>query len=308
MKLSSPTLTIVSVTGHSDYTQGSVYAIERSYQELQKKLPQESLKCLLVSPNRPDYLPDYILHLTCAPFSYIEYNLFILYSLDQLIETEFALIVQNDGFVINGDNWKEEFFEYDYIGAPIFDIYRKNSIGNWMNDLTMEERKIFLKNSKFYHNKEWIIPQNGGFSLRSKKILGMPRKLNLPLQIFAPKYFNQQPLAIRFPISIHNEDLFLTLLYRYALMEQGIRFAPLDLACLFSYETTLIHYILDINPNKVLGCHTFGHLILLNTYTLYMNKKIPFYNNDLSTNHLTLWLMNAGFNITVPKKYLELPI
>ncbi|MDM3825391.1 DUF5672 family protein, partial [Proteus mirabilis] len=60
-----------------------------------------------------------ILHQPCRPFGYLEYNLFVLYQLMYYIETDYCLIVQNDGWVLNGQNWQDAYREYDYIGAPL---------------------------------------------------------------------------------------------------------------------------------------------------------------------------------------------
>ena len=66
------------------------------------------------------------------------YSKFVLRELNNYVDTPFVLITQWDGFVINGDGWKDEFFDYDYIGA------------RWVWD---------------------NVVGNGGFSLRSKKFL-----------------------------------------------------------------------------------------------------------------------------------------
>ena len=63
--------------------------------------------------------------------------------LKKYIDTDFCLIIQGDGFVIHPENWTDEFLKYDYIGAP------------WRN----------LAHYSF------IRVGNGGFSLRSKKLL-----------------------------------------------------------------------------------------------------------------------------------------
>lgn len=68
------------------------------------------------------------------------YSYFCLRELPKRIDTEFCLVVQHDGFIINPHLWSDEFLEYDYIGAP------------WPYN---------------YFNKVG----NGGFSLRSKKFL-----------------------------------------------------------------------------------------------------------------------------------------
>ena len=56
------------------------------------------------------------------------------------INTKFALIIQWDGFVLNASQFKKEFLDYDYIGAP------------WPH---FEDRRV----------------GNGGFSLRSRRLM-----------------------------------------------------------------------------------------------------------------------------------------
>ncbi len=50
--------------------------------------------------------------------SVLEYNEFVYYYLPDYIDTDFVLTIQWDGFIVNPDGWREEFLEYDYIGAP----------------------------------------------------------------------------------------------------------------------------------------------------------------------------------------------
>ncbi len=68
------------------------------------------------------------------------YCKFVIKALDRHIHTDFALLVQYDGYIINPDCWTSEFQQYDYIGArwPLSDGM---AVGN------------------------------GGFSLRSKRLL-----------------------------------------------------------------------------------------------------------------------------------------
>ena len=78
-------------------------------------------------------------------FTLQDYNLFCLRGLWPYIKTEFALIIQYDGIAANRSAWNDEFYDYDYIGAPWPDRF------------------------------SWIKPTekvgNGGFSLRSAKLL-----------------------------------------------------------------------------------------------------------------------------------------
>jgi hypothetical protein len=68
-----------------------------------------------------------------------EYSRFIFKELVKYVETQFVLIIQWDGYIINPELWTNEFLNYDYIGAP------------------------------WWHNKKNV--GNGGFSLRSYKLL-----------------------------------------------------------------------------------------------------------------------------------------
>lgn len=68
-----------------------------------------------------------------------EYSEFIIKQLNKYFDTEFVLLIQHDGYVLNGGSWLPEFLDYDYIGAPWLYVDGKN-VGN------------------------------GGFSLRSKKL------------------------------------------------------------------------------------------------------------------------------------------
>jgi len=47
-----------------------------------------------------------------------EYDNFIVKQLPKHIESDFALTIHWDGFIVNPDAWTNDFFEYDYIGAP----------------------------------------------------------------------------------------------------------------------------------------------------------------------------------------------
>lgn len=70
-----------------------------------------------------------------------DYSRFMLQQLCHHIETSHALVVQWDGFVRNGQAWRDEFCNFDYIGAP------------WPQ-----------------YNDNYRVG-NGGFSLRSRKLL-----------------------------------------------------------------------------------------------------------------------------------------
>jgi hypothetical protein len=102
--------------------------------------------------------------------SITEYSYFILANLERYINTKFCLVTQWDGWVINSQKWNSEFLNYDYIGA-IWPDYSSNQIGN------------------------------GGFSLRSKKLLRSTRDLiendpKMPINLIEDNYICRKKRGI----------------------------------------------------------------------------------------------------------------
>lgn len=121
----------------------------------------------------------------CPPIRSLEdYSKFMVRGLWKYVETSHALVVQSDGYILNGEAWNPEFLEYDYIGAPWLP---SNAVGN------------------------------GGFSLRSRKLL---------------------ELLARHPLggTPHPEDSHICIRHRKTLEDLGIKFAPLELARRFAFE------------------------------------------------------------------------
>lgn len=129
---------------------------------------------------------------------YNGYSRFVIYDLKDYIKTDFALIVQHDGYVLRPRKWRPEFLNYDYIGAP------------WRPGL--------------YHMPDGtnIRVGNGGFSLRSRKLLEAPTKLNIPFDDHGTKFFH--------------EDGIICLFGREALEQDGIKFGTVEVASHFSRE------------------------------------------------------------------------
>lgn len=295
-----PSLTIVSVTGAQHYAQSSAYAIATSYLALKDKIPH--LQCMLVSPEPPAELPHYIQHIPCKPFSYFEYNLFMIYGLGQLIETDFCLVVQNDGWVMNGDNWRNEFFEYDYIGAPVpalVEIQNNQFIRRFSPNFWFEHRDRIPEN--LY---EW---QNGGFSLRSKRLLNAPRELGLTLEVSAFDFFKKLPLSLEWDFEQHNihhvEDIYLCATKRDIFSQHGIKIAPRKVAAQFSIERPIVHQVENVPLDSVLGCHFTSRCTLLGIKKVQLNMEIyslDIFNQDLLLNLLLRtnheFILSSEFN------------
>jgi len=133
------------------------------------------------------------------------YSDFIIYQLHKHVNSLHVMIVQWDGFIINPSHWDNRFLEYDYIGAPF--IPRSNDWG-YSRD----------RQGRFFS------VGNGGFSIRSKKLLEAPSMLGL---LDEPRLTN------------NHEDGFFCVLHRATLVDQGFRWAPTEWAFRFAIESPL---------------------------------------------------------------------
>lgn len=239
--MSFENLTVVGITGSESYTAGTINAILRS----QRALPNS--KALLVSPDYPSPSLN-IKHIPCKPFSYLEYNLFVLYNLKDVIDTEYCLIVQQDGFVLNGQNWREEFWEYDYIGAPLRD---------WVE--VVDGELVLLEKAPSLNippHPTVFEGQNGGFSLRSQKLLHAPSELDLAVEISPLKAFSHEDkYQVAFSNLKHNEDVWLSLYQRSRLEQHGCHFAPPEVASRFAAERFDSATRFQIPYTEIFGCH-----------------------------------------------------
>src|SRR4051812_4586663 len=47
-----------------------------------------------------------------------DWNRAVVFDLGEFINTEYAMLIHPDGFVVNPDKWRPDFLDYDYVGAP----------------------------------------------------------------------------------------------------------------------------------------------------------------------------------------------
>lgn len=214
-------LTVVAIYGHNDGA-SAIPALEKSVAEL------PGSRGLLLSLKRPPALPKHIDHCPIFFLDYHQYSWFVMYALHNFIETEYVLIVQDDGWVIDGKNFTEDYYQYDYIGSVTH---------------------AALTQTKFHYNWSWtqldepmIVIQNGGFSLRSKRFLEAPSKHGI-----MHSTFNVQPFC--------NEDVQLSGFLRNNLESVGMKYAPIEVAKQFSgeYFHPTVHGNVDFS--KLVGLH-----------------------------------------------------
>jgi hypothetical protein len=142
--------------------------------------------------------------------NYKDYNHYVIYNLHNHVNTSHCLLVQPDGFVLFPEKWDNSWLEYDYIGAPwayIEDAYI-DPFGN--------------------HHRVG----NGGFSLRSKKFLQVPTKVEVPWETNNSNFYWMPEGVVNYHedgnVCVHNRHIFI---------EQGCEYAPVEVAVKFSQET-----------------------------------------------------------------------
>ncbi|MBI3631989.1 MAG: glycosyltransferase family 2 protein [Candidatus Vogelbacteria bacterium] len=191
-------ITLVAIS--SIDPKGAVRALELSMDGM------EFHETILISHKKPNKLNPRITFKQCKPDELRssdpknkdDYSKFMAYSLCDYIDSDFALIVHNNAHILRPYKWDYEFLDYDYIGAP----WRKNT------HFTPEGINVRVG--------------NGGFSLRSKKLLNVLNVLKLPFTDNGTGFFN--------------EDGIICVYYRKQLEDYGIKFAPVEVAAKFSME------------------------------------------------------------------------
>lgn len=175
-----PQITLIALTGLGYKTEEHVKALKKSSEEIEfgeVKLIQLASITDIASWNKA-----------------------IIYDLPRYIETDFALLIHSDGYVINPSLWDSNWLNFDFIGAPF--------------PLPMDDFS--------YRSKDGTLQRVGNsVSLRSKRLLDLANKRNLEWKSFH---------------GYTNEDGFICVNYRHIYEQEGMKFAPLEVAVHFSKE------------------------------------------------------------------------
>lgn len=173
---------------------------------------------VLITHKKPFRLPKSIRFSKTSRLNNIDdFNYKMVYELCDHIETDYALIVHADGFVVHPEMWRDDFLAYDYIGAP------------W--PLPKEG------DTTTYRDKDGNLCRVGNsVSIRSKRLMEFPKKENVPWE---GEY--------AYGKLWYHEDGFLCCKIRHLIEAAGMRIAPLDVAKYFSHEH-MIPEIAGITP------------------------------------------------------------
>jgi hypothetical protein len=253
-------LTIVSVYGHNNGA-SAIPSILKSMKEL------KGSKGLLISLEKPPKLPKKIAWKRCHYIDYLGYSLFMMHGLYAYIETDYCLVVQDDGWVLNGKNFKPEYYDYDYIGAP--------------SHCAFSDGHLYLHFSWTEATEPVKVVQNGGFSLRSKRFLEACNKHGI-------MHLNSN--------EIHgwNEDAQLSCILKPVLQSYGYKYCPDEIAKYFSIEFAGRGFHEEnFDYNKLLGHHAQTRKLASTNHVVVPIDPI----NSYGEIEFLDWLQTKGYTV-----------
>lgn len=167
---------------------------------------------------KPDNLPEGIQFEESMELKSIkDFDYYAFKELGKHVQTSHCLMVQDHAYLLHPEVWRDDFLRFDFCGAL------------W------EPRIEFLSPS----THTLVRSGNGGFSLRSKRIMDLPKKLDLPL--VEDRGFT-------------NDDGQINVFWRKTMIENGVIYPePWEIAD-FSYENDTPD---NINIEKFLGFHRY---------------------------------------------------
>ena len=164
-----------------------------------------------ISHEEPKNLPEGITYEKFNDFeniSYKEFSYYCIYKLVEHVDTKYMLMIHPDGFVINPEMWSDDFLEWDYIGA----------VWPFRNDAFIDP----------FGNHQRV--GNGGFTLRSRKVLEVPQIEDIPFEVNEGTFYKHMNAGA------YNEDGNICVHNRHLFKKHGVKFAPIDVAVRFSQE------------------------------------------------------------------------
>lgn len=195
MKNNIPDVTLIAV---------SSIEISETIKALQKSCEKINFGAVkLISHECPNDLPNDIKFEYCPKINDImDFNNYAFKELGKHVSTSHCLMVQFHAWIVRPELWDDLWLDYDYIGAP------------WR----------YCEDSYIADNGEHVRNGNGGFSLRSKKLLDIPK---------------QYDISLTHDRGFYNEDGNICCYHRSKMLSLGIKYAPLEVACKFSFENEI---------------------------------------------------------------------
>lgn len=167
---------------------------------------------------KPDNLPEGIQFGQCSEMKSIhDYDAVSFLEMGWHVETSHMLLIQDHAQILHPELWDDSWLNYDWVSAP------------W------PPRPEFISVS----TNEMVRVGNGGFRLTSQKMMRLPKMLNLP--VVEDRGWTA------------DDGLFCSY-YRKTFLDNGIKYAPVEVAAKFSYENDVEE---NLHITKFFGHHKY---------------------------------------------------
>lgn len=162
---------------------------------------------VLITHKKPWFLPKNIKYKHTSKLTDInQFNYKTVYEMGDYIDTDFALLVHYDGYVVHPEKWRKEFLDYDYIGSP----WPLPKPGDTVS----------------YRDRDGNLCRVGNsVGIRSKRLMEFPKKAGIEFKPDENGWYN--------------EDTFICCTMRKELEEAGMKIAPFEIAKYFGKENIL---------------------------------------------------------------------
>lgn len=205
-----PNVTLVAIDC-TDRINGTIQALIHSSKEI------EFGNIKILSHEKPENLPSKIHFEKIDKITNInEYNKFVFLELGQHIETSHCLMVQDHAYILTPEMWVDEWLDLDYLGSAWLDV----------------------PNTYIANNGERVRNGNGGFSLRSKLIMTLPKIMGWELR-------EEQ--------GWFNEDGNCCCYWRREMLENGVNYGSFADSVDFGYEKPMTEN--NFGKKKFFGFH-----------------------------------------------------
>lgn len=169
--------------------------------------------------------------LEIGEFNFRDYNIFRVFGIQEYVNSDYVFFVEHDSGIYSPKIWRNEFLDYDYIGA----VWRKT---------------VSFYNLDFDSN---ALVGNAGFSIMSRKFLDVLIKNREFFSIYLDKY------------SLCDDIFSRSRSCNSMLSSNGIVKAPPELAAVFSFESSVPHNegLFDIFGFHLTGDKRTAHKYIL---------------------------------------------
>lgn len=235
------------------------------------------------------------------------YSEFIIKKLNYFFQTEFVLVCQHDGYVLDGNCWNEEFLKYDYIGAPWLYIDGKN-VGNGGFSLRSKVLQHALATDNFISATD---PEDQAIGRLYRDYLIKKYDIKFPPEELADKFSFElrQPAQPTFGFhgKFHKPYKPVVVLKRLGAMGDVIRLEPV----MRYFNDNGYMVVLNTSPN-------FYNLFLMHDYKIHNIYQIDgrllknakmfdldmSYENNPTMSHLICYFEACGIPMSEYKNYL----